>query len=116
MPVYIFTHPETGERKEIVQAMNDEHIYVDEEGVTWNREWTLPNAQVDVELDPFDGKAFAEKTKNQKGTVGDLWDQSKEMSEKRKAQLGYDPVKKKYLEKYSKDRMGRRLPKRMAGD
>ena len=33
-----------------------------------------------------------------KGTVGELWDRSRELSEKRKDKLGYDPVKKKYLD------------------
>jgi len=111
MPIYLYQHPETEEVIEIVQKMSDFHIYIDYDGVEWNRKWTLPNAQIDADVDPFDKAAFSRKIdQSGKGTVGDLWDRSQELSEKRKNKLGYDPVKKKNLEKYSKDRMGRKPP------
>lgn len=116
MPLYTFINPHTEEEIDVVQKMTEPHVYVDENGLEWKRKWTLPNAQIDADIDPFDSEAFTKKTSSQKGTMGDLWDQSKEMSQKRKDKLGYDPVKKKYLDDYSKKRKGKRLPKHMSGD
>ena len=116
MPIYSFIHPETEEEIDIIQKMNEPHVYVDENGVQWKRKWELPNAQVDTKIDPFNKREFADKTSDKKGTMGDLWDRSKELSLKRKEKLGYDPVKKKYLKKYSKDRMNRKPPPTMDSD
>jgi len=115
MPVYAFIHPETEEEIELVQKMDEPHVYVDETGVEWKRKWESPNAQIDSDIDPFDAKAFSRKTHDKKGTMGELFDQSKELSEKRKQKLGYDPVKEKHLKKYSEERRGRKIPKHMQG-
>lgn len=106
MPIYQFRHPEHPIVIDVFQSMKDPHVFVDDEGVEWVRVWSVPNAAVDSRPDPFDSKSFVESTKNNNGTLGDLWDQSREASEKRKEKLGYDPVKKKYLEQYSKNRKG----------
>ena len=37
MPLYTYEHPETGETLDVVQGMNDEHVYVSEDGIKWNR-------------------------------------------------------------------------------
>ncbi len=118
MPIYTFINPNTEEEIEIVQSMKEAHVYVDENGLEWRRKWTLPNAAIDADIDPFDKNAFNRKIDGGagKGTMGELWDRSKEMSEKRKDKLGYDPVKQKYLDNYSKDRKGKKLPKHMTGD
>jgi hypothetical protein len=42
--------------------MNDEKIYIDENGTKWNREFTVPQASIDVNIDPFSKKAFMDKT------------------------------------------------------
>jgi hypothetical protein len=111
MPIYSFVHPSTLEEKEIVQSMNEPHVFIDEKGVEWRRLWTAPNARVDSDIDPFDSKAFVEKTKDKKESMGDIWDRSKEMSMKRAQKNGgKDPVKEKYLKDYSKSRKGRVLP------
>ena len=86
--------------------MSDPHVYVDDEGTEWIRVWNVPNAAIDSRPDPFDSKSFVESTKNNNGTLGDLWDQSREASEKRKEKLGYDPVQQKYFKDYSKNRQG----------
>ena len=100
MPQYTYAHPETGEEIDVIQSMNEEHKYIDKDGVEWERVFLIPNAQIDSQIDPCDEKAFVEKTGNQKGTVGDLWEQSKELSEKRKDRFGgKDPVKANYLKK-----------------
>jgi hypothetical protein len=110
MPLYTYEHPETEETIDIIQGMNDEHVYVDEKGVTWKRVWDIPQASIDPSTDPFDNKAFINKTANQKGSYGDIIDQSKELSQKRKDKLGYDPVQQKYFKEYSKKRRGIKHP------
>jgi hypothetical protein len=102
MPYYLFSHPDTGEIQEIFFHMNDEKIYIDEYGLKWNREFTVPQAGIDTQIDPFSSKAFVEKTKKA-GTVGELFDLSKEMSEKRGG-LKNDPVKKTHERQWKKDR------------
>ena len=37
MPLYVFKHPKTGEQIEIVQKMDEEHIYIDKNGLKWER-------------------------------------------------------------------------------
>ena len=37
MPVYIFQHPQTEEIIEIIQKHDENHIYIDEFDVKWNR-------------------------------------------------------------------------------
>jgi len=107
MPLYTFEHPVTGEMKDIVFGMNDDKEYKDEEDTIWKRVWHTPSAAIDSDLDPFSSKQFVEKT-NTRGTLGDLEQRSKEMSEKRKDKLGYDPVQQKYFKEYASRRNGTR--------
>ena len=66
---------------------------------------------VDTKMDAStDSKEFSEKTKNKRGNLGDLFDQSKELSEARKKMYGKDPVKKKYWDDWSKKRKGKKHP------
>lgn len=58
-------------------------------------------------IDPHDSKAFLKKT-NVPGTVGEMWDRSKELSERRAAKEGADPVKQAYYKDYSKKHKGRK--------
>ena len=110
MPLYTYEHPETGETLDVVQGMNDEHVYVGEDGIKWKRVFYSPEASIDSNIDPFSNKAFIDKTGNSKGTVGELMDRSKEMSQKRSDKLGYDPMRKKYFQEYSKKRRGLKHP------
>jgi predicted nucleic acid-binding Zn ribbon protein len=110
MPIYIFEHPETGEIIEAVQRIKEPHIFTDDEGTKWQRIFTSPNAAIDTKIDPFSSKDFAEKTKNKSQSLGDLWDRSKELSQKREKILGHDPVKKKHLKDYAKKRKGTKHP------
>ena len=105
MPLYVFQHPESGEVVEVVLGMNDDKFYIDEKGTEWNRVFLAPNANIDADIDPFSSRGFIDKT-NTKGSMGDLMERSKEMSEKRKDKLGYDPVQQKYFKEYSKKRRG----------
>ena len=102
MPLYSFEHPETGETVELVQGMKDPHVFVDESGVEWNRVWVSPNAAMDTNVDPFSAKDFVKKTANMKGTVGDIWDYSKELGERRKDKEGKDKLKEGHDKKRAK--------------
>ena len=99
MPEYIYEHPETGEKITVWQTIHEAHEY-EVDGVAYNRVYTVPNASIDTKIDPFSQKEFREKAKA--STIGDLWDQSAEASEKRTEKLGHDPVKQKHFEDYSK--------------
>ncbi len=102
MPYYLFSHPESGEIQEIFFHMNDEKVYVDEYGVKWNREFTVPQAGIDTKIDPYSSQAFVEKTRKA-GNVGELFDLSKEMSEKRGGKKN-DPIKRVHEKQWKKDR------------
>jgi hypothetical protein len=113
MPLYIYHNIDTDEYVEIVQSMNDVHEYFGAEGneSNWKRVFTVPQARIDGEIDPFSSKQFVDKTSNKKGTYGDLLDRSAEMSARR-ADIagGSDPVKEKYYQDYSKTRKGAKHP------
>ena len=103
MPIYTYKHPETGEYKEIVQTMSEEHVYTDEQGVQWKRVFTVPNAAMDTKEDAWNKNQFIDKTGRMKGTVGDVLDYSSELSARRaEANGGEDPVKRKAFNDYEK--------------
>ena len=107
MPVYVFKDPEKEQYIEVIQSMNDEHVYFDEDGVEWKREWTNPQLNCESNIDPFNNVCFIEKTAKMKGTYGDLQDYSKELSEQRKSMNnGVDPVQQKFFKDYSNKRKG----------
>jgi hypothetical protein len=109
MPAYDFQHPKTGEVKEVILRMSEPHVYVDEEGTQWNRIFAVPQACVDGKINCWSQNHFVEKTKNAKGTVGDIWDRSRELSEKRAKEAGgIDPIRAKAEAEYSKKRKGRK--------
>ena len=110
MPIYQYRHPEHPIVIEVLQSMKEPHTYTDDEGTEWVRIFNVPNANIDTKIDPFDSKAFVDSTKDTKVTYGDFLDRSKELSEQRVQKLGYDPVKQKYFDDYSKKCGGKKLP------
>jgi flagellar biosynthesis/type III secretory pathway M-ring protein FliF/YscJ len=105
MPIYLYQNPETEEVKEIIQTMNEEHVY-QEDGVDWKRIFTKPNASIQSlsSLDPFNKRDFIDKTGNMKGTVGDMMGLAEEMSAQRSEKTGTeDPVKRKFFDNYEKN-------------
>lgn len=85
--------------------MNDVHEY-EENGIKFSRIWTKPQMNVDsIELDIYSKKDFARVT-NKGGSIGDLWDRSAELSEKRAQKEGSDPLKESYFEDYKKKHKG----------
>lgn len=110
MPIYLYQNPQTEEIKEIFQSINDIHEYF-ENGLKWNRVFTVPNASVDTQQDPFSSKQYIDSTQNKKGTYGDLLNKSAELSEQRaKLNGGVDPIKEKFYSDYSKNRRGAKHP------
>lgn len=109
MPLYLYKHPQKEEYVEIIQGMSDIHEYFDEDGLKWERRWTVPNASIDTKIDPWSNNDFVNKTGMKKGTYGDLMDQSAELSAKRADSTGKeDPLKRKYFDDYSKARHGQK--------
>ena len=112
MPIYVYKHPDEEDYREVFQGMNDEHTYA-ENGVEWERVFLAPNASIDNDIDPFNKQQFIDATYNKKGTLGDMMDLSKEMSERRATQAGgKDPVKEKFYDSYAKERGGAEHPNR----
>lgn len=107
MPVYLFKNPKTGKIKEIIQSMNMDHVYF-EDGIQWERVFTIPQSNIDTQIDPFSESEFKNKTSGKRETLGDLMDRSKELSEKRQRAAGTDPVQKKFFEDYSKKTNGKK--------
>jgi len=106
MPIYLFKNPKTGKIISVFQGMHDKHEY-SEEGIDYERVFTIPNAQIDTEFGVESSSKFVEKTGRMKGTIGEIWDYSQELSEKRAAKHGgVDPLRQKAEEKYSKKRRG----------
>lgn len=111
MPEYLYQNPNTKEIRSVYQSVNDIHEYIDENNIKWDRVYTVPQINVDSVLNPeCTEKEFSEFTKNKKGSIGDLWDRSSELSEKRKRIYGEDPVKKNYLKDWKKKRKNKKHP------
>lgn len=109
MAVYLYQHPITKKIIEVIQSTKDKHEYIDSEGVEYERVWTIPQASFNSKIDPFSSGSFVEKTRGKKLSLGDMWDMSAEMSDKRKDKEGIDNIKKNYNEKEQKRRNGKRL-------
>ena len=111
MPIYIFINPDTGEHKEVVQRMVEDHVYIDENGLKWARVFTPANFVVDGTLNPMSENDFMHQTYDKNYTLGEIEDKSKEASQKRVDKYGHDPVKDQYFKEYSKKRKGKKHPK-----
>ncbi len=116
MAVYLYQHPVTKEVIEVVQQVKDKHEHTDSKGVKYDRVWTIPQASFNSQIDPFSSKSFVDKTRGKKLSVGDLWDISAEMSNKRLDKDGGDNVKKSYDTKEKEKRKGKNLSKSDARD
>ena len=112
MPQYLFQNKVSQEYREVFFKMLDDKIYNGEDGTEeglWERRFTIPNASVDSisNTNPFDTRAHVTKTGAMKGNLGDLFNVSKEMSERRAEKLGHeDPVKRQFFKDYQKKNNG----------
>ena len=116
MPIYMYRHPDTEEVIEVIQTMNEEHVYVDEKNTEWKRVFCASQISSNKICDPWNNADFVNQTKNMKGSVGDMMDKSAEMSEMRAKQNGgVDPVREKIHSDYSKTRGGMKDPAKNSG-
>lgn len=100
MPIYLYEHPKTKEVKEIIQTMSEDHKYF-EDGVEWKRIFVNPTVAIDTKIDPNNARDFVEKTKKKNMSIGNMWEESARLSEKRGGD-GNDPVKQKAIDAYEK--------------
>lgn len=111
MPVYIYQNPKNKKIKEIVQSIHDKHEYI-EDDLKWDRIYTSPQVSTEEKLNiNSTSKDFARITGKKKGSFGDVFDASQELSEKRNKIYGKDPVKQKYFKDWSQKRKGKKHPK-----
>ena len=102
MQFYLYQHPSTEEVIEIKQKISEAHEYVDGDGTKWNRIFTVPYASIPnmTRIDAGSEEDFMKRTQNFDGTIGDLMDASKDLSEKRKQGTGSDKVQENFHKKY----------------
>lgn len=114
MPYLPFRHPKNGKRRNIYVGAKEPaenfQRQIDEKGTVWKRVFEAPQlAMAGLKpVDPYSEKAFVNKTGQMKGTLGDLWDASRELSERRAEKDGVDGVKQKFFDQYAKQHKGRR--------
>jgi hypothetical protein len=116
MPLYEFQNIETEEVKEFYFSIkNPPQIgsIVEIENEKWKRLFpTNVQGIVKGSSTPISAQQFAHDTARKKGTVGDLFDQAQEQSEKRAKQsvTGRDSVQDKWFDNWSKKRSGKKHP------
>lgn len=88
--------------------MNDPHEFIDEKGVKYLRLFVNPNASIDTRVDPWSKKDWMKRT-NKRMTVGEMMDESAQLSAKREKQSGVDPIKQKVFSDYEK-KTGKKHP------
>lgn len=113
MPIYEFSNPdEPTEVVSVFMSMNDNHEYY-QNGVKWDRVWSVPGVAMDTIIDPYNSADFMKKTQKP-GKMGDLFDLSSELSAKRAERDGIDPIKEKSrLETAARDKKIREENKKM---
>lgn len=109
MPIYEYQNSCTGEIVKVIQSMREQHTYV-RDGVEWIRLWSNPQTVVDTKWDSLDPKDFIRKTKQKKGTVGNLWEKSAELAEIRAKKMGKDFLFERHLIKEKERRKGKLTP------
>jgi hypothetical protein len=115
MPQYPYVNiADENEKRDFVFKMNDtKPDVIEADGKKWRRDWSALRVQgaVDGKLNCFSQSAFVEKTAKMKGTIGDIWEKSRELSEQRaKANGGVDEVKEKFYKDYEKKARGAKHP------
>lgn len=110
MPTYSYSNPSNEDDiVDVFQSMNDIHELIID-GIKWNRVYYVPQASIDANINPFDNKAFIEKTGKARGSVGSIMDRSKDLSLQRAEKNGgKDPLKEKYIDRWKKERKNRKV-------
>ena len=107
--IYLFYNTETDEYREVEMSMKEYAPYRGENGNEdcWERVYDTPQISMGnstaKKVNPYSQKEFVERTGKMKGNFGDMFDYSKELSDRRaKDHGGVDPVKEKYFRNYEK--------------
>ena len=109
MPYYTFLNEKTNETKEIFFHMDEDKKYIDDSGYAWVRVFNNPNASIDTKVDPNSFREFSDKICNKKNIkMGDLWEESKRLSERREQKMGKDPLREKAIKDYEKKCKGKK--------
>jgi hypothetical protein len=115
MPEYVFQST-SGKTQDLYYKISEapkvgETIMI--EGKPWTRIFTVPQARIAVTIDPFSKADFVKKIDGKNDTLGDTWDRSEEMSQKRRDKEGIDPVREKHFDDFAKQRRGKQHPARL---
>jgi hypothetical protein len=114
MPIYEYQHNDTGEVRPVYRPLSEyDKEYCGDEGNEcgkWKKIVSRADGYVKTKLDPYNKNDFVNNLHGKNYTMGDLWDASKELSEKRAEKEGVDPVKQKYYDEYSAKRNGQKHP------
>ena len=107
--IYLFYNTKTEEYREIEMSMKDYAPYRGENNdeEEWERVYDVPQISMGNSTlktaNPYSQNEFVERTGKMKGTLGDMLDYSKDLSEKRAEDNGgIDPVKQKHFKEYEK--------------
>jgi hypothetical protein len=115
MHFYTFINIKTKKEKDFYFSMKEAPKFgevIEIEGEKYKRIITsAPAGFVHSGNDLFSSKDFVEKTGKQKGNVGNVLDEAKELSQKRAEKAGgVDPIQKNWFKNYSDKRQGRKHP------
>jgi len=108
MPLYAFESSK-GDTQEVFFTMREAPqlgAFIDIDGKAWKRIPTPSQLTTNgiKPIDPHSQKAFRDKTGAMKGcSLGQIWDYSKEQSERRREKEGSDHVQQKYFDDYAKN-------------
>lgn len=110
MPVYEFYHLESGTIVDVyIPITGDVKSYNGEDGTQsgqWKRHFGASSVNISAGIrvkDAFSQSAFHNATQGKNMSFGDALDLSAELSEKRAAKNGIDPVKQKFYDDYERE-------------
>ncbi len=113
MPEYSFINLETNVYADHFYSMKDVPSVGAEvviEGAKWRRVFTSPRAAKDTQTDPYSVSDFNKSLDGKNVTIGDMFDASKEASERRAAKDGVDQTRQQYFANYRKTHQGQEHP------
>jgi hypothetical protein len=90
--------------------MSEPHVHKDASGVEWERIFSIPQAAFNTQISPNNRQEFIDKTRGKNYSIGQMWDMSAELSEKRGGSSGQDEVRMKAEAAYAKKTDGKIHP------
>jgi hypothetical protein len=108
MALYQYIDDDNGRVYDVVQGMNEVHEFF-VEGKKLRRVFFPPQTAIDTRCDAHSAADFVKVTNKRGGTIGELMDRAKELSEKRGGVDG-DPIARKHYDKYKTSHDGKDHP------